>query len=281
MQDVQINQRGLHVHAFIVDAVHLVTAQRGDFVFQSVTFLQDFIRLVVVARYHHIACPGHQADHFIADRDEFVPCSFGQRFEVVVHMFFARFADTLHAVNHLFATVAAQMEPCILFDGGELFDASQTDNFLASGLFQGLLLFACLCHGLAQASQVFVDEAVGDVGIGTHDEVHHVYVAVVYMLAQQLPAFFGILAHHELFKDFIVGLFGLLLFGVQVFAAEKQEEGQDNQDNHGDESAVEHHQSHDGSDGERRTGGDEPAADDRKYAGDAVNGRFASPCTVG
>ena len=100
------------------------------------------------------------------------------------------------------------------------------------------------------------------------------------MLAEQGEDFVLVFGCHHALED-IVLLFRLLLFAELDVAAHQQEHGYADEDEHAYEAGVVHQDGDDGTNGEGYECGDEPSADDGEHAGDAVNGTFASPGTVG
>ena len=136
LQEVEIDERYIFVSLFLLYAVHLQFAQGGELLFQRIAVGQHLVGLGIVVLHEDVARLAHEGCQFVAQGDEFLGALLGQGVEVVVHVFLAGVAHTLEAVEHLLATVDAEVEPCVLLDGQALVDAAQADDFLAAGFLE-------------------------------------------------------------------------------------------------------------------------------------------------
>ena len=66
-------------------------------------------------------------------------------------MLLARLAKTFETVIKLLGSIARRVEPGVLFDGGKVVYAAQTQNLFAAYFFQHFLLAVSIAYGFTQA----------------------------------------------------------------------------------------------------------------------------------
>ena len=135
-------------------------------------------------------------------------------------------------------------------------------------------------HCPAQSAQVFVQES----GNGAFEVIFRKFQYFAQfltgVLAQQFQNLHVVRALHQLL-DGSVSFFLLFALLVHYLAAYQHEYCQTDKGDDSDCTAEMNYEGNEETDGKRRSGSDEPAADNAQYAGDTEHGGVASPGAVG
>ena len=108
------------------------------------------------------------------------------------------------------------MEPGVLFDGGKVVYAAQTQNLFAAYFFQHFLLAVSIAYGFTQGFQILVDESVGYLTISFVGKCHFGYQCIINVLAEQCPTFFFVFAGNEACEYIVFTLIFLFLAVVDI-----------------------------------------------------------------
>ena len=84
-------------------------------------------------------------------------------------MFLTWVTDSTQAIQHIFAAVSSDMEPCTLFDGDILVDTPETQHLFTSQLFEVKALTTHTAFSFLQFSQILGDKSVGNLLISVID----------------------------------------------------------------------------------------------------------------
>ena len=239
-----------------------------------------FFQIVVFVVFQLLAALLYQVGDVFGGIAEFAFLNSVQGVEIVVDMFQTRFAETGDAVHQFAGEVIALVIIESFIEYGVVVKTAHGYGSCALHLFDKLLLELRGTHGTAQSAEVLVQEG-GDGEFEVRFCVFQYFGELFAgVLAHQLEGFFGVGGLHKLFQGF-VALGFRFAFLVHHLATYQDEYSEGDKGDNGDVATVVEHEGDEETDGEGCSGGDEPATDDTKYAGDAVDGGVASPGTVG
>ena len=132
LKDIQINVSHCDIVLCGPHALHLLAPRLGQTLLEGLALLPYLFGAFPIVRTDHRLRAFQQEQHSIAKRHEFFHTVHTQRNETVVDMFLTWVTDSTQAIQHIFAAVSSDMEPCTLFDGSGMRELAQAKSFFAS-----------------------------------------------------------------------------------------------------------------------------------------------------